>query len=180
MENKQTAAHVIAVNNGKASEIAWNEMLMNVPKEDPIVVTHGEKYESTMWDNSKKTADSETAEAILSKYKKKCEESKRNCKFMKLAYHSGPPVLATQICEIAVNENAEDIWMGGHDRGDEITTNANLLKASVSATVSSMAPCSVHVIKEIDSHKHYGHRHTQAAKILLPGFFDAVGNMLQK
>jgi len=70
--------------------------------------------------------------------------------------------------------------MGGHDRGDEITSNPRLLKASVSATVTSMAPCSVHIIKADDLHEHHGHRYAQSTKITLPGLFEAITNKFHK
>jgi hypothetical protein len=53
-------------------------MLINIPKEDKIVVTHGEKYESKMWESqtsNKEVVNISNTEDVLAKFKNKCVEA---------------------------------------------------------------------------------------------------------
>jgi len=189
MSKLQTAegssVHVIAVDDEIASELAWNELLKIVPQQDKIIVVHGEQNPSELSTPSAPVKDLKQennlnkAEEILQKYKAKCSEGGRSCEFMKTAY-AGPVALATQITQKASDAGADDIWMGGHDRGEEISKSSRLVRSSLSANVTGMAPCSVHVIKSDLDRQYYSTRSRVSNKPHLPGFFDAIADKVIK
>jgi len=141
--------HIIAVDNDFCSEKAWNALLRKIPKEDKIVVAHGEKYEAQVWIPTSlhhvKETEYNNTELILGKFKEKCKESGRDCSFRRLAHHTGPAILATQLCQLAQVEGAKDVWLGSEKMSTE---NPSSIHNSVSAAVSKICPCSVHIVKE--------------------------------
>jgi len=113
--------HVLAVDEGAHSELAWNRLLSEVPASDKILLLHSGRAPDFFmppanFDMARERA-MKRAELVKEKYQAACNAAGRRCEFETLPLHQSPSNLALMICSTAFMRGAKDVYLGSRDKG---------------------------------------------------------------
>jgi hypothetical protein len=122
-ETPEPIVHVLAVDDGAHSELAWNRLLDEVPATDEhkILLLHSGRAPDFFMppanfdmarERSKKRAG-----LVQEKYMAACNAAGRQCEFESLPLHQSASNLALMICSTAFMRGAKDVYLGSRDKG---------------------------------------------------------------
>mmetsp|Transcript_40895 Transcript_40895/g.102982 ORF Transcript_40895/g.102982 Transcript_40895/m.102982 type:complete len:194 (+) Transcript_40895:126-707(+) len=171
--------HVLAVDEGAHSELAWNRLLSEVPASDKILLLHSGRAPDFFmppanFDMARERA-MKRAELVKEKYQAACNAAGRRCEFETLPLHQSPSNLALMICSTAFMRGAKDVYLGSRDKGLQNQGTGRAMVNSVSTSAASLCPCDVKIFKTVDP-EHY--KRNLGLEPAGPGYFtDLLGRL---